>query len=837
VPSVAVKFREWNALLSRVYGSGIGDTELFLRHTYLTMLSRLLVAKALAPQTERKSADYAGLVTGEFFKAQNVLNLAEPDFFSWAIGTAQQKSFAGFLAKLESYLKIYDLSDTGEDILKEVYQELVDPESRHALGEYYTPDWLADLTLERISYEHGRLLDPACGSGSFLLAAIRRKRTQGLSGQALLKFTLDSIIGIDVHPVAVLMTKANLILGLVGELRKRSKDVYLPVYMADTLLVSEDPKGERIIVRVSEDEEFNIPLETIRSQTELDPLVDKITTTANLTHGDPNKVEQAARRLAAQEFSKMSDRERWFWSQNFKLMVRLMAEGRDTVFGYILKNAYRPAFVRQNKVDYVVGNPPWLSYRYIQDQGYKKRVKELTFSLKLLGPSEVKLFTQMDTSTLFFAYCEREFLKPGGTIAFVLPKTTTLPAKQHAGFQARGVSEILDFTDVTPLFNVRSVVVIRRPGEQRAAEIPTARYEARLPTKNMTWRNAQGHFQTHHESSAFLGTAVQSEYYYNRFLQGATLVPRCFWFVQHLKGAARNITAPHLETNEEAYKESKPEWRLRLRGRIEPEFLFETVLAKGLLPFHVIRRELVFLPVRLLRDGPVMADSMALVEFGTLHAAEWMQQAELRWAEARRGKEATSLHDWLNYTQKIVKQDASAELVVLYNTSGTNLSAAVFKPERHHPSGLPTHGFIADAKTYYYYPKTISEAEYLVAVLNSDLVNRMIKEFQPQGLFGERDIHRRPFEVCAIPVFDSRNPRHQKLAKLARQCAKIVAKSELTLTGTLARRRAIARRLVSDQIAEIDDITKAVLTESQKTGPPASGDRRSQPGLLLFDLL
>jgi hypothetical protein len=112
----------------------------------------------------------------------------------------------------------------------------------------------------------------------------------------------------------------------------------------------------------------------------------------------------------------------------------------------------------------------------------------------------------------------------------------------------------------------------------------------------------------------------------------------------------------------------------------------------------------------------------------------------------------------------------------------------------------------------------------------------MIKEFQPQGLFGERDIHRRPFEVCSIPVFDSRNPCHQQLAKLARQCAKIVAKSELTLTGTLARRRAVARGLVSEQIAEIDDLTKAVLSESKKTGAPPSGGRRSQPGLLLFDL-
>jgi len=64
---------------------------------------------------------------------------------------------------------------------------------RHDLGEYYTPDWLAELvlnevgwtveTFEKIAQEKGvlapldlRLLDPACGSGTFLVLAISRLR-------------------------------------------------------------------------------------------------------------------------------------------------------------------------------------------------------------------------------------------------------------------------------------------------------------------------------------------------------------------------------------------------------------------------------------------------------------------------------------------------------------------------------------------------------------------------------------------------------------------------------------------------------------------------------------
>jgi len=833
--SVNVKFREWNALLARVYGSRIGDTTLFLKHTYLTMLSRLLVAKALAPDADRKPRDYVGLLTGEFFKNQNLLNLAEPDFFSWALETPVKKDFLGFLAKLESYLKIYDLSEISEDILKEVYQELVDPESRHALGEYYTPDWLADLTLEAISYENGRILDPACGSGSFLLAAIRRKREHGLKGQKLLKYAQQWVIGIDVHPVAVLMAKANLILGLTKEIRKNQEDINLPIYMADTLQVSEDSKGEKIEVPVSEDESFFIPLETVKRQGELDPLVDAITEKACFASKSKKKMESARLSLQKNDLAGMSDQEKFFWMQNFKLMVKLIARGEDTVFGYILKNAYRPAFIRQVKVDYVVGNPPWLSYRYVEDKGYKTRIKELTFALELLGPKEFKLFTQMDTSTLFFLHCEKEFLKPGGTIAFVLPKTTILPSKQHAGFQAHGVSEIHDFTEVQPLFNVRSVMIVRHTRAVMTADIPTLFYSAKLPMKNLTWKAAEGHFEIEDGTFSFLDTKVQSKHYYQKFFQGATLVPRCLWFIQPQKGAAKNVKAPYLETGDEAYDEAKPQWRVRLSGRIEREYLFETVLAKGLLPFCVLRRELVFLPVRLLRDGPVMADSSSLLQVGGTNAAKWMQEAEDKWERGRETKEQIPLHGWLNYTQKIVKQNAKPRFVVLYNTSGTNITAALLKPSKTHSFGFPVSGFLADAKTYYYYPNIKAEGSYLVAMLNSDIVNDLIKVYQPQGLYGERDIHRRPFEACAIPPFNKSDARHRELVRLAVESSKVIRKYGSSLKGRLGQRRLAAKQLISEEMQQINKLVEEILKEAGQTAAQPARRKKTNPNRDLFE--
>src|SRR5205807_6903733 len=141
---------------------------------------------------------------------------------------------------------------------------------------------------------------------------------------------------------------------------------------------------------------------------------------------------------AQTDFEAFSQMEKFYWTQNFRLMLKLEKEHRNSIWAYILKNVYRPVFLRREKVEYIAGNPPWLSYRYIKDDSYKRRVKELTFQYELLAKSDFQLFTQMDTSTLFFVHCSKEFLKPGGTIAFVLPKSVILPAKQHAKFQLLG---------------------------------------------------------------------------------------------------------------------------------------------------------------------------------------------------------------------------------------------------------------------------------------------------------------------------------------------------------------------------------------------------------------
>jgi hypothetical protein len=330
--------------------------------------------------------------------------------------------------------------------------------------------------------------------------------------------------------------------------------------------------------------------------------------------------------------------------------------------------------------------------------------------------------------------------------------------------------------------------------------------------KNMAWEAARKHLTVTKTKRTFPSESLQRSYYYPHFLQGATIVPRCFWFVQQAKDAAIHKEIPHLETSDETLEEAKNPWKRRVQGRVEKRFIYETVLAKGIIPFGIIRTEQIFLPVIKRKHSFELLDFLALFEKGHFDAGSWMQDVEKLWEEHRQSSDRT-LVQWLNYNQKLSKQNPDAPYVVLYNTSGTNLTAALFVKGKQKGLTFKSHGFFAESVTYYYYPRSITEGFYLTAVLNSDVVNWAIKEVQPQGLYGERHIHRRPFEVCAIPKYDSKNKIHNALAKLGGKCTDEVREYIPNLQGRLGKLRLEVKRMLKPDIDRINKLVKQLLAE------------------------
>jgi len=93
--------------------------------------------------------------------------------------------FFGVIIEIVKKLGDYDPTtvelepDRVQDLFKRLYQNLVPKRVRYDLGEYFTPDWLAGLVLKEAGYDGDieiRVLDPACGSGTFLVLAIKEAK-------------------------------------------------------------------------------------------------------------------------------------------------------------------------------------------------------------------------------------------------------------------------------------------------------------------------------------------------------------------------------------------------------------------------------------------------------------------------------------------------------------------------------------------------------------------------------------------------------------------------------------------------------------------------------------
>ena len=319
-PAARTKIAEWQSLLSIVYGSPVGDEGLFLhtptwRSSPACWRSSRWTACAeprrlVRPRPRRETFEQIGLD-----------NLVENDFFAWVEDEAVAPAARGLLHALATrWVEPYDLRAIREDLLKELYQELVDPQTRGDLGEFYTPDWLAELTLRNAGFpprgakgEAASLLDPSCGSGTFLFTAIRLLREAGLTGKALVDYCTTHLAGIDVHPLAVLIAKTNVLLALGEDRSGYPARIRLPVYMADTLS-SEQPALEENVIRVPVDVDtlatrsgkpktrnlataFDLPLELADRPEELRQAVTALIRYANPADDDADALEGLSRRL------------------------------------------------------------------------------------------------------------------------------------------------------------------------------------------------------------------------------------------------------------------------------------------------------------------------------------------------------------------------------------------------------------------------------------------------------------------------------------------------------------------------------------------------------------
>lgn len=119
----------------------------------------------------------------------------------------------GFIEEMDAYR----LEEVGSDVVGYIYEELLPPEERHMLGQFYTPPPIAELIVNWVIKDgKDKVMDPAVGSGTFLVKAYKRlaelklARNKRLSPRNLHKDVLSQLYADDINPFPLQLTAMNL---------------------------------------------------------------------------------------------------------------------------------------------------------------------------------------------------------------------------------------------------------------------------------------------------------------------------------------------------------------------------------------------------------------------------------------------------------------------------------------------------------------------------------------------------------------------------------------------------------------------------------------------------
>ena len=464
-------FREWRRLFEQVsiYGidelpslknwattNGIVSNDassiLFALHTYYSLVVKLLTSELLAVSAHGPSSICEDVVAttsavdlrlvmarvenGEYFRQHRIANFLEGDFFSWYVEEPGTPLADGIRSVARTLLEFEPASgllrpETKQDLLKEFYSSLVDEQIRHDLGEYYTPDWLAQHVLDRATY-HGdakqRVLDPACGSGTFLVEVIGRLKRAcsdaGMSPINTLSTILRNVKGLDLNPLAVISARANYVLSIHDLVFSLGSDIELPVYLADCINIPterEDESGESYLEYYLDTElgtfVLEIPACLVRNSAVSHVL---LTCEEAIGHGD--SAERFLSRLrsipsVSPHLSRaVTDRLERFYAT----IESLEARNWDKIWCRIIKNNFSPRGF--GSFDLVVGNPPWVRWSRLP-AGYRNRVKAFCQYYGLVSGHGYSGGIESDISTVITFSAADNWLRDGGTIAFLITWT------------------------------------------------------------------------------------------------------------------------------------------------------------------------------------------------------------------------------------------------------------------------------------------------------------------------------------------------------------------------------------------------------------------------------
>ena len=852
--TIKVKRQLWQNLLTAALGE-IASTpaemdDLFVRHTYLTAVIGMVVQASFGTDIYRLAeTNPSDLLQGRDFRNKTGLQgVVESDFFAWPTevgGLPLLKTVARRVAK-------FDWQEAPTDVAAILYETVIPPDERRQLGEYYTPDWLARAIVREVVTVPLKqcVLDPACGSGTFVAEAvthfIEAANADSLNPKAVLDRLRFCVSGIDVHPVAVHLARAAWVLAAQPAIQAAvdyglATNVTVPIYLGDALQLrfrTGDMFAQHNVTVQVEDEqntELVFPISLVKRAETFDELMGDIAEAIE-SNDDP--------RLALDRQNITDSGERETLEKTIESLKMLHGEGRNHIWAYYTRNLVRPVALSRSKVDVIVGNPPWLNYNQTVSTlrtELERQSKDL-YGIWTGG----RYATHQDVAGLFFARSVDLYLEDGGVIGMVMPHSA-LQAGQYAKWRTgswttrRGLRAMsVDFSYKTAwdlerlepntFFPVPASVVFAKYMGHVGSATPLAGHVER-------WLGKAGADDIRLESAPITDTSAGSASpYADHSRQGATIVPRCLFFVEETENPAVIQAGQTITVDPRRGPYDREPWRsldlTTITGlTIEHPHVFDVYLGETVVPYVVRDPLKAVLPLKKGCTGS-LADSNGSsgISLGGLERRmrERWQSVSRLWEKNKRPVNKLNLLGRLDYHRELSAQlawqrnpDDRPVRVVYTGISGIPTAALVNDNEA-----------IIDHALYWITCKDLQEANYLMAIINSDVLSKAATPLMPKGQFGARDLHKHLWKL-PIPAFDPSEPLHVEVSKAGEAAAAGAAQQLAQLrqdrdrvTVTIARRELRKWLRESPEGKAVEDKVGKLL---RKTNPFSPRETFAQP--------
>jgi hypothetical protein len=375
-PRVKPLYEAYKGMMSLFYGGERSEDfyiDLFMRHTYMHMAVLASLTASLAKVGSAEDVCSGSLIN---------INIALP-YLNWWRATLFNRNIETHMRKiLEEVVARASIVEwslgTTEDVFRILYEFLVEPRVRRELGEYYTPLWLVEMMLNEFDVKDKIILDPFCGSGTFLVKTFYRKVNEGEDPDK----ALDEVVGFDINPLAVAVARAELI---IAYLRVKGREPENPphIYHVDTLATwfgegSISVAGlENLAKKAQAYLQILLNLNQIKLDNAFQILAVLRDIEKTLTYSirfsyhecqlDPGCLEERIENYVIKSLSNLKNQFIQKFLEHYKnhkvaksIADLIVKHGGNEVWSVVLLSIYVPVLMTRFKPAIIITNPPWI---------------------------------------------------------------------------------------------------------------------------------------------------------------------------------------------------------------------------------------------------------------------------------------------------------------------------------------------------------------------------------------------------------------------------------------------------------------------------------------------